>query len=386
MKHRTSLLSGGACCLLLGILLLAPAGRLSAQGFDVGSDGFLGDVVIDANTTLDLPADGKLRYKSLTVKSGARLKFNRNVRNTPVVILSQGDVVIDGVVDVDGSVAAGNDGGRGGPGGFDGGKPGFSDTPPGNGYGPGAGRGGANNCDGNTGAGGGGHGNSAGYPTAGPAYGSALLVPVIGGSGGGGSSGAPGNGGGGGGGAVLIASNTRIAVEGTVTARGGSSGSCLNAGSGGAIRLVAFKVEGSGRLDVLSNGNGGQGRIRVDTIDRSGLRFVFQGVSSVGGNLFTFPPVVPRLDTIEVAGNVLPVGSAPATFTLPFGSAPNRTVKIQASDFGRKVPIRVTLTPDAGSPVVVDTEIDNSAGGPTVLEVPVVVPVNTLVTVHCWTR
>lgn len=387
MKNPNSVLPGGACGLLLGMLLLAPASSLFAQTFDVGSTGALGDVVIDANTTIDLPPDGKLHYKSLTVNAGVRVSFTRNVRNTPVFILSQGDVVVNGVVDVNGFRAANNDGGRGGPGGFDGGKPGFSDTPPGSGYGPGAGGGGPNNCGNPGDAAGGSFGSRGAGPQAGQVYGNSFLVPLVGGSGGGGSTGSPGEGGGGGGGAILIASNTKIVVPGTIEARGGQHRSCINGGSGGAIRLVALRVEGGGLLDVRSAGSGGGlGRIRVDTLERSGVQFNFQGVSSVGGNLFTFPPVVPRLDTIEVAGNTVPEGSAPLTFTLPFGSTPARTVKIQARDFGRNVPIRITLTPDAGAPVIVDAEVDNTTENPKVIEVPVNVPVNTLVTVHCWTR
>lgn len=380
----------------LALLAAALAGgtlALHGQGFVAGSDGSLGDVVIDANTTLPLPPDGKLHYKSLKVNSGVRLNFTRNARNTPVFILSQGDVVVDGTIDVNGGAGSSNSGGLAGPGGFDGGRPGFgAEVPPGDGYGPGGGKGGVGNCNPNSvdGVGGGSYGSRIGGQRNGPTYGGSLLIPMVGGSGGGGLTGQPGFGGGGGGGAILISANTRIAVAGVIEARGGGApGGCgQHLGSGGGVRLVALKVEGAGRIDVRSGGAAGVGRIRVDTIDRTSLNFTFQdnAQTTVGGNLLSFPPVVPRLDTIEVAGNAIPVGGNPATFLLPFGSTPNRTVKIQASDFGRAVPIRITLTPDTGERVTVDAEIDNSAGGATVLEVPVVVPVNTLVTVHCWTR
>src|ERR1043165_7607705 len=79
------------------------AANVCGQGFNAGSDGSLGDVVISANTTMDLPPDGKLHFKSLTVNSGVRLNFTRNARNTPVFMLSQGDVIISGTVDVNGS-------------------------------------------------------------------------------------------------------------------------------------------------------------------------------------------------------------------------------------------------------------------------------------------
>lgn len=380
----------------LALLAAALAGgtlALHAQGFDAGSDGTLGDVVIDANTTLPLPPDGKLHYKSLKVNSGVRLNFTRNARNTPVSILSQGAVVVDGTIDVSGGASPNNSGGLGGPGGFDGGRPGFgAEVPPGDGYGPGGGKGGVGNCDPNSanGVGSGSYGSRQNQTRSGPTYGGSLLIPMVGGSGGGGLAGQPGFGGGGGGGAILISANTRIAVAGAIVANGGGgSGGCgQHSGSGGAIRLVAFKVEGTGQIQVLGGPNGGNGRIRVDTIDRASLQLVFRdnAQTTVGGNLLSFPPVVPRLDTIEVAGNAVPVGGNPATFILPFGSTPNRTVKIQASDFGRLVPIRITLTPDTGERVTVDAEVDNTAAGSAVLDVPVVMPVNTLVTVHCWTR
>src|ERR1041385_2918739 len=161
------------------------AANVYGQGFNAGSDGSLGDVVISADTTVDLPPDGKLNYKSLTVNSGVRLNFNRNARNTPVFLLSQGDIIIDGTIDVNGSVAGSNNGGLGGPGGFDGGKPGFSaEVPPGDGYGPGGGIGSDPNCN-PTSAGAGSYGTF-GQGKVGVTYGSSLLIPIIGGSGGGG--------------------------------------------------------------------------------------------------------------------------------------------------------------------------------------------------------
>jgi hypothetical protein len=374
---------------LLCAAALTMARATWAQGFNAGSDGSLGDVVISASTTVDLPPDGKLHYKSLTVNSGARLNFRRNARNTPVFILSQGDVIVDGTIDVNGAQAGANNGGFAGPGGFDGGKPGFgASVPPGNGYGPGGGIGSEVGCL-STSAGGGSYG-ALGSALAGNTYGSPLLIPLIGGSGGGGGTGQPGGGGGGGGGAILIASNTRIAISGIIEAVGGSpgSGNCFDGGSGGAIRLVSFKVEGSGRIDARGTGGGGSGRIRVDTIDRSKLNFDFQvaSVTTVGGNLLTFPPVVPALATTEVAGNAVAQGGGPVTINLPFGSSPDRTVKIQARDFGRVVPVRVTLTPDSGAPLTFDADIDNAAANPATAEIPVTIPVNTLVTVHAWTR
>ena len=379
--------ANGLKSLFLGTLLAAALPALS-QSFDVGSNGSLGDVVIDQNTTLDLPADGKLHYRSLTVNAGVRLNFRRNVRNTPVFILAQNEIVVNGTIDVNGSAGTANDGGAPGPGGFGGGKPGFSTTAAGDGYGPGGGRAGDLSCNGDIIPGNGGFGARGAFGRAGSAYGNTVLLPLMGGSGGGGRNGSPGFGGGGGGGAILLAANTRVRVAGTVESRGGGGNNNCNtggAGSGGAIRLVALRVEGAGLLDARTDGSG-NGRIRVDTLERDGVSFNFQGVSSVGGNLLALPPTIPRLDTVEVAGTAFPEGSAPGIILLPFGSTANRTVKIQARDFGKVVPLRVTLTPDAGSRVVVDAEVDNTSVNPAVVEVPVTFPINSKVTVHAWTR
>jgi hypothetical protein len=387
MKTKNQTAGTRALGLVLGALMLGPV-PLGAQSFDVGSNGSLGDVVISENTTLDLPADGKLHYKSLTVDSGVRLNFKRNIRNTPVVILAQGDIVVNGIIDVNGGDGTTTRGGHPGPGGFGGGQPGFGTTSPGEGYGPGGGAlGNVGTCDFSFRNGNGSFGSRGNSARSGATYGNTFLIPLIGGSGGAGGTGSPGTGGSGGGGAVLVASNTKVTVSGALVAQGGIDNGCAGGGgSGGAIRLVALRVEGKGLLDARSRGSGGLGRIRVDTLERDGIAFNFQGVSSVGGNLFSLPTSIPRLDTIEVAGTAFPEGSQPGTILLPFGSTPERTVKIQARDFGKVVPVRLTLTPDTGAKVVVDAEVDNSTVNPAVVEVPVTFPVNSKVTVHCWTR
>ena len=61
------------------------------------------------------------------------------------------------------------------------------------------------------------------------------------------------------------------------------------------------------------------------------------------------------------------------------------------------MPIKIVLTPDSGAPTVFTAQIDNRPVGDvlpvnggvrpitsTVVSVPVVFPVNTLVTIHCW--
>jgi len=376
---------------LVGVLVSLTSAAW-AQGFNAGSDGALGEVVISTNTTITLPPDGKLQYRKLTVEAGATLNFTRNGRNTPVFILSQGDVVINGTISIRGARALPNNGGVGGPGGFDGGKPGFGrQVAGGGGYGPGGGLVGNGACNDDTISGAGAYGGRRNGRNHGQGYGNPLLISLTGGSGGGGGDEFD-EGGGGGGGAILVASNTRIAISGTIDARGGrgSAGCEINNGSGGAVRLVAVRVEGGGNINVNDGNdwNVGFGRIRIDTIDLTGLSLVFTPIAArtVGSNLISFPPVVPRLDTIQVAGNNVPVGSTNLTFFLPFNSDTNRTVRVQARDFGRAVPIEVTLTPNSGPVRRFLATNDNTTVNPSVIEIPVTVPVNTLVTVHAWTK
>lgn len=378
------------------------------QGFDSGSTGTtdldvnnLLDALDGSNdgvVTLDLPDDGVLHYNKVTVRSNKRLLFRRNALNTPVTILAKDEVIIEGnaFIDLFGETAPGNPpiGGAGGPGGFDGGKPGIGpEVPPGAGYGPGAG-GAGDNTGAAAGAGGGGYAISGGGGEStkhGTAYGSHLLIPIVGGSGGGGSAGQPGNGGGGGGGAILIAANNRIILSGQIRVAGGNwRGGAQNAGSGGAVRLVSTVVGGGGHINAAGgSAGGGHGRIRIDTIDRRDLRITFTDgrFATVGANMFVNAPNAPRLDITEAAGTVIPEGApAGVHLQLPFGSTPDRTVTVQARNWGRKVPIRVVITPDSGDPISKDAEIDNAAANPATVVVPVTLPVNSLVTIHAWTR
>ena len=384
------------------LLITAFAGVVAAahaQGFNSGSNGSLGPLnLVDSNLVVDLPPDGRLHYTTLNIGPGRTLSFRRNALNTPVYLLAQGDITIDGTIDVSGAPAPGSPpiGGVGGPGGFDGGKPGFGDEiPPGDGYGPGAGGAGTTGSAAES-AGGAGYGVAGGGASSsfkGAAYGSPLLIPLIGGSGGGGDTGQPGSGGGGGAGAILLCSSTRIAIaqSGSVVAQGGPwRGSSHNAGSGGGIRVLAPKVEGRGTLNVNGGSSGGGvGRIRVDTLDKTTLQLSFSPLSSttVGANMFVNPGVVPRLDILEAAGQAIAPGAGSTVrVQLPFGSDTNRTVRIQARDFGTDVPIRLTLTPDSGRRIEINATIANTTTNPAEITVPVGLPANTLVTIHAWTR
>ena len=149
-------------------------------------------------------------FTTVNIPQFATVRFTRNIANTPVIILAQGDVTVSGFIDVSGTTVSGSglSVGQGGPGGFNGGGGARVSAPTnfgGAGSGPG---GGGSNVSGSFGTG-----------TAELVYGLPELQPIIGGSGGGGTgsffslvygSNVPGFRGSGGGGALLIASSGAI--------------------------------------------------------------------------------------------------------------------------------------------------------------------------------
>lgn len=220
---------------------------LGQAPFTSGSTGADGALNVTANLTLDLPPDGIFHFTTITVASGATLRFNRNALNTPVYLLAAGDVVINGTIDVSGEHRTGSAPGKGGPGGFDGGFRAFQGFPSGDGFGPGGGKFVGPNVDliGQGGV----YSTSISFNT--NIYGNTLLSPLIGGSGGAANiNGSDVVSGAGGGGAIMIASSSRITLSGKISGRGGDNFSG-GGGSGGAIRLVAPVVDGSGSLDVI---------------------------------------------------------------------------------------------------------------------------------------
>jgi len=375
--------------LLLGHFALAP---LSAQNspFQSGSTGADLAFAPTVSTNVQLPPSGRLNYTNVFIPASVTVTFTRNAANTPVYLLATGDVEIHGNISVDGEIGTSLRGGFGGPGGFAGGMPGIAGNPPGDGLGPGGGRG---NVD-PTRAGRGVYG--AAFPANnaragdGSVYGSQLLIPLVGGSGGGGQ---PGAGGGGGGGAILIASSTVITNRGQINAAGGanSSGGAVGWGSGGAIRLVAPVISGTGSLNVSGPiGNFNAGRIRCDLIDRRffGANFL-PGSAVVTANeafMLTFPPSLPSLRLLRVAGTDVP-SDAPAGFTvtLPFNAPAQQLIVLEAAGFGTQVPVTVRLTPDSGPAMPLITDIiRNDASDPATLSVLANFPPNIPVTVEAW--
>ncbi|MEY3143561.1 MAG: hypothetical protein RLY21_2054 [Planctomycetota bacterium] len=234
-----------AALLIAFASLCAPAAPASAQ-FSVPSDGSDGAFNPTSNITIDLgtaktapwntPADYNLqgvydpeqwfvvyKFTSVNIPAGVTVTFKNHPKNPPVVWLVQGDVTINGTIELVGqlpfSVFA-----KGGPGGFRGAWHGY----------------------------GGPYTNHFGWGASVP--GNAGCFPLIGGRGGVNGY----YGGCGGGGAILVASNTRITGGGTINASGNSYYG--PAGGGGMVRLVAPSTA----LYALYATGGSAGRIRIE--------------------------------------------------------------------------------------------------------------------------
>jgi hypothetical protein len=238
----------------------------SAPSDDLDEDG-LGDGIYDP-----LEWAVVFKYSSVTINANRTLSFLNHPSKAPVIWLVDGDVTISGTLDHDGQDGT-NDAGVAsiaGPGGYRGGRTFLSDEgsagfgPGGAGYVSGVGSGSSSGSYAQVGTGG----------LAGEVYGNQTIVPLIGGSGAAGNAINSTNGGGAGGGAILIAASGTIAIGGTVRANGGKgntdggSSNYAGGGSGGAIRLIADTVTGSGILRCVGGQNavhvGGEGRIRIE--------------------------------------------------------------------------------------------------------------------------
>jgi len=396
MNHYTSYLKTTLACAALS---LAPA-LLSALTVQSGSDGSDGALIVSADTILMLPEDGVFNYTSVLVESEATLRFGKNAANTPVYILSTGDITIEGGIDVSGQDTFGREGGQGGPGGWDGGMQRTSSSKGGDGKGPGGGRyyeilsdiGGSYAT----------YGRNHIYTAPDPdiilneLYGSPILVPLLGGSGGSGSansSSTSASGGGGGGGAILLASDTQITVNGFLNASGGRSLDrstdtfpSLNSGSGGAIRLLAPIVTGtSGTLNANGGFFGyGDGFIRIDS-GFSDLENYF-GVVTYGRNTTIFPENQPELRLVTVAGNAIPdTSNAEVNVNLPPTGQAEQPVTVRASNFNSLVNVRIVLVPTIGTRTESEHTIDNRFEPVTEQTFNVTFPLDQLVDVYVFT-
>lgn len=265
------------------VAVFGPSGA-AGQSFESGSDGSHGAIFVKSGNTntVVLPPDGIIHATTVEVEAGGTLRFQKNALNTSVYLLATGDIIINGTISVDGASGtfAPPYSGQSGPGGYEGGLPaiGGNEFDPGSGLGPGGALGHAAHAVAPS-------GDNPGTP-----YGSPLLIPLLGGSGGGGGTD------GWGGGAILVASSTRVEVNGNsarIRAEAGAGPGFANAGSGGAIRVAAPIVAGNGRLSTRGGTSGNDGRIRIDAIDRTPLQWTFTRSVSQGRFMKVFLGTTP---------------------------------------------------------------------------------------------
>lgn len=403
--------------------LLAMSVAAPVAAFNSGSTGADGAFNPTVNTELQLPPSGIFNFTSVNIPAGVTVTFKKNVTNTPVVILASGDVTIAGTINLSGSASTnvgaagdgnlGDDGipGSGGPGGYDGGVGGAPGIRGGDGRGPGGGGGGGGDgdwyFDGGGGAGFGQGGASTGTGAGGPAYGSNLLLPLVGGSGGGGGRGGSfvGSGGGGGGGAILIAASGTVSITGAIVANGGSSGVSSGygaggtggGGSGGAIRIVATTLSGNGTINALpgaggqatttgttyvrAGGSGGVGRIRLEAenISRTAAS---NPAHSFGAPGPVFIAGLPTLRITSVAGVLAPMEpTGNADITLPVDTVNPVTVEFATTGVPVGNTVKLTVKPaNAAATSVISPALTgttdsatasvqvNLPGGPSALE------------------
>jgi len=354
-------------------------------------------------TTGGGPATGIYQFQSFTVPAigdGRELVVVGHSPNTPLAILSQGDINI-GVgangccftfIRLNGFIGKNPGGsspgfsvagGKGGPGGFDGGA---------------SGNGGSTPSDGNAGFGpaGGAAGHVtatlsdfyAGSASAGPLNPS--LTPISGGSGGGGGAGVSagslgcesntvgfgGGSGGGGGGALLLAASGRVTFNiADIVATGGNGGQNANSGpcrlyggggAGGSVRIVAQEFTGTNnsiihvggglRPDGAARASGGF--VRIETASNT---FAGSIDSAAGGSFISFPtaPVPVNQPLLQITSlNNITVPVSPATTLTAALTSPDITftqavsqvtVGISASNVPDGTSINIKVVPAAGS-------------------------------------
>lgn len=308
------------------------------------------------------------KYTNVVIGTGATVRFKNHASRAPVVWLVNGNVTINGTVDLSGQgwVVPPNLC-EPGPGGFRGGLGYFA-----TGVGVGAG----------FGPGGGGTGDRYGgsYGTLGDGgsatYGNPSLLPLIGGSGGGGDT--DNNNGsltspqsvgdGGGGGAILIACSGTLLIgsSGTVRANGGPGGDGWNAehsagGSGGAVRLVCATLSGSGVVQTLAGGGyrvGGLGRIRIEGAAYTGSLQINPDTSPVplaDGDtpLIWLPTNGPTAKIVSIGGQDTPndprsaFGAQGADVVVP--QTNSTAVVVETTNVEQASQVKVRMTPRANA-------------------------------------
>jgi len=319
-------------CVLSCVGLILSATVVQAQTFSSGSTGADGAATCSSQgVNWQVPDSGVFNFTTVEITS-CTVNFTPNHRNTPVVILAQGDVVIGGS-----TIRVNANSYIPGPGGFYGGAGNQA------GFGPG--------------------GGAPGQP--GQWIGPLSLVPPIGGSGAGGQDGG-GNFGGGGGGAIVIASSTSIQCGGVIFADGSFSyNSTVGAGAGGAIRLVANSVTGTCSLLARGggvSGNSNHGLIRVEA-QVGGL--LYTGATTPSAVLSVInPDVIPTSTTADLTISSIggfPVfsdaGTRPGTVdvVLPSALTDPIAVAVQGTNIPVGTAVNLNLSGSSGTTYVPGT-------------------------------
>jgi hypothetical protein len=367
-----------------------------------GADGSDGALEITATTVIDLSeavtgvwdADnsanaGKgiydpqkwavvFKYSSVTIDAGATLSFSNHPSRAPVVWLVNGDVTIDGAVNLNGQrYQTPPINSEPGPGGFRGGTGYYRSLNNGAGFGPGGG--GHVNDDGASGS----YGTSGSY---GPlSYGNQSLIPLIGGSGGSGARDGAKFSGGAGGGAILIACQSTLTVNGIVQSNGGSGykpNDFCGSGSGGGIRLIADTLAGNGKIHALGGGNGeytgGFGRICIERVLNNNTLEVLPEKEPIDITSSTtatiWPPYnAPKVKILSIGGKNVPddprasFGTDGADVVLPEVSSTQVVVETKNVEQESQVIVRVTPRFNA-SYIIANATVDHvDPNDPTVI-------------------
>jgi len=112
--------------------------------------------------------------------------------------------------------------------------------------------------------------------------------------------------GGAGGGALLIACGGTLRINGAIQAVGGATyANGTTTGSGGAIRIIANRVEGNGDIDVQGGVNySGDGWIRIESPSITGnidSKFIPVSRGNADGDIHIFPPSdYPSVEIVSV--------------------------------------------------------------------------------------
>jgi len=381
------------CIATLRILagtLLALSWTASGALVIPGADGSDGAFAPTASLEIDLsqaptagwttPGDGRgvydptkwavvFKYSSVNIPAGVTVSFKNHDSRAAVVWLVSGDVNIAGTLSLKGQNYV-NAPARAepGPGGHLGGIGYQSLTAP---AGGGLGIGGGLNSNS------GGSHATAGYLNTFPIYGNPRVLPLVGGSGGGGDIYASysQSGGGAGGGALLLAVSGTLTIDGLIDAQGGAGDVSVNdlsgSGAGGAVRVIAETIAGSGAIYAVGGQTtyyGGDGRIRIEAIYPGAAWTVVPVATVVPPDdpvLLWLPAGAPTVEVLSIATGAVPpdprarLDPGREDITLPLlGGAADIVLATNNLDTASGT-VQVRITPEYGAPFFVDAAYDS---------------------------